>query len=196
MINEEFIDTLEDLGFYKYCDPAVVAELKSQFLNGGSLFHMATKRVYPFDFEYLAEGDVKKYLEELSSFLRKLNVLITKVDQVIDYDNLNYRVIVNDTEFAIYLQSELKNIDTWGLTTIRTFTLVNYLLDKAKAIEKFFLLSISDRDSRLYSDGDEAGIFLTKALHEFICDNSLLPSTKEIFWLDDSEFKLISSELV
>lgn len=104
---EEFIDTLENLGFYKYCDPALVPELKAQFLMGGCLFHEATKRAYYFDFEFLAEGDVKEYLEELSPFLRKQGVPITTVEQNIDYDNLNYRVTIDDTEFVIYLQSEL-----------------------------------------------------------------------------------------
>jgi hypothetical protein len=182
---KEFIDTLEDLGFYKYCNPELAPSLKQKFLNGAYLFLEDTKRIYPYDYEYLAEGGVKKYLEELLPFLENQGVSVTTIDQKVDYDNLDYRVIIDGNEFIIYLQSELANIDTWGLTTKRTIALVNHLLDNVASKENFFLLTSEGSASRL-SIADGAGVFLTQELYDFI-SNHPLSSKKEIFWLDSSD---------
>ncbi len=192
---QEFIDRLESLGFYKYCDRTVIPSLKRDFQNGGCLFDLGTQRMFPFDSEDLAEGGIRDYLQRLLSFLRLQGVSVRTIEQRTDFDNLDYRITIDDTEYVVFQPSELVDIDTWGLATIRAFLLVNHMLGRAGSREKFFLVASSGAKSRLLdvNQADMAGVFLTQELFEVISNTPTLTNGKELAWFGDGEFKLIVS---
>ena len=72
----KLLTQLDEMGFYKYAKRFTVEEFKSQTLNGGVLFNPLTFRYFPFDAEFLAEGGIAEYLDEISPALDIFGVKI------------------------------------------------------------------------------------------------------------------------
>lgn len=180
---QEFIDKLEALGFYTYTDPTLVLQLKASLQSNGYLFEEETRRLYPFDYEFLAEGGVKEYFERLLPFLIEQGVSIESVDQFVDDEGLNYYLRLDGRQY-IFLHTEFDKADTWGLTATRTFTLINHLLREAGSKEVFYILG-GDPESRLARE-EVAGVFLTPDLYQLITESPLGRGKRYIEFIDES----------
>jgi hypothetical protein len=175
---------------YRYTDPDLIPRLKDDFLHSnGSLLREQTRRVYPFDYEFLAEGGVQNYLERLLPFLHIQGVVIDTITQTIDSEGLNYNVSIDGQTHVIYLESEFDKADSWGLTIIRTSILVNNFLRTAGSKETFYLFT-GGNNSRLAPFEGEAGAFLTPDLFTAISEAGLAHDTdgREFLSLLDEPF--------
>jgi hypothetical protein len=118
-------------------------------------------RFFHADAEELAEGGVVDFLKKVQPFLRHLGVALTSLDQT--YDESSYTVSVNGKLYLIWNAAELQEIGIRGIATVRTFSIVNELIEKAGSLERLYAL---------YGDNDLHGLFLTPDLKELICRDS------------------------
>lgn len=152
------LDQLEKLGFYRYATPGQVSELKAEAAKTGYLFGgEGARRDYMADSEDLAEGGVKRFVDEILPLLEELGVRGVTLEE--DFGEEGYLVFVNGIRLVMYTEDEMRNGDIWELTTKRAFALVNDLLEKAGSPERVY---------QLYGGNDLRAIFLTPEMFEAI----------------------------
>lgn len=126
-------------------------------------------RFYLADAENLTECGVADFMISLKPFLDRVGVTCAITDNWGDHD---YTVTLSGEERLIWSQTELKvERDgrpglTWGLGTVRTFALVNELLEAAETSERLYAIN---------GGNDLAAIFLTPELKEVVCASSGFP---------------------
>lgn len=168
----KLLDTLEVLGFYKYADHQQVAQLKAEARASGFLFDGDTvRRIYHADSEDLAEGYAWELLEQLIPFLRELGVQINSLSHAFDND-VDYTMTVNNVRYLLLSVQEEQQLDMaerWRLSTERTFTVINTLLEQARSDERVF---------QLYGGNDCHAIFLTPPMYRIIYSSGLFSPTE------------------
>lgn len=156
------ITRLAKLGFYRYAARERVPQLKAEAAKTGYLYGGEhTRRDYLADSEDLAEGGVKRFLEEMQPFLEELGVRIESIEE--DFGEQSYTVQVNGLRHVIYTEDEFRDGNIWELATKRAFAILNDLLEKAGSEERAY---------QLYGGNDLRLIFLTPAMYEAIQSTS------------------------
>ncbi len=154
------VETLDNLGFYRYAPADRVAGMKAEAVRTGYLFtEAALSRVVLADPEDLAEF-TEAYIEEIAPYLKARGVQITSLAQSLPLDpedpsklTGDYTVTVNGRRSLIYTKDD-GNLprDTWTLAARRTFDLVNDLLERAGSRERVFLMYQDTNRRARYND--------------------------------------------
>ncbi len=153
---------LRELGFFAHFTDSEIDACTASILERGWNAIDDNPRFFWVDAENLSEGGVAKFLREIKPFLERLNMTFSVSN---NWGNHDYTVTLNRDERLIWSLAEFEQERngrpglTWGLTTVRTFGLVNEMLETAQT------------DERLYAvDGgnDLRAIFLTPKLKEAI----------------------------
>ena len=158
-----FVDRLEELGFFQYIAGDQLQTAKEGFVGvGWSGVYGESGRLFPADAEDLAEGGVGDFLREIEPFLRQQGVTLSQVEDRFGEDS--YGVVVNGKTYLIYDAQELQRTQqelglSWGLSTMRSFALVNGLLADAGSGERLYAVN---------GGNDLFGFFLTPELHDVI----------------------------
>lgn len=178
----QLLDALEESGFYRYVRSFNVEEIKLRTLTSGYLFNPLTFRFFPFDTEFLAEGGIVCYVNELRATLAELGVIINSLEQTVVDDGLTYYLHINGQTHIIFRKGD--RVETWSEATIQTFKLVNELLEQAGADERFYLVT-AKRESRLIYREDFGGIFLTDEQYDLIIECPFLDARAQITRIED-----------
>lgn len=136
------------------------------------------KRSYSADAENLAEGDVGKCIQQMSSILSKEGVsLATVADSFLD-DDKRYEIRINGVPHFIYDLRESTADYIWSQSFRRLIEIVNSLLKDVDSSERLF---------GIYGGNDGRVIFLTPAMHD------LLTERNDVFdkrWIPVAESRL------
>lgn len=163
--NDEFLKKLEELGYLNYIDPGNKSKIKKELGEKSWPFMVeGTKRFYFADAEDLTEGGVDEFLEKLRPFLRSQGIKLDKIEGLWGEDN--YHIRINGKKYLIWSEEEYREENqkkklalTWALSTVRTFSIVNELLESVGSTE------------RLYATGggnDLNAVILTRELKDAI----------------------------
>lgn len=159
----QLMDQLESLGFYRYTDPASLAEARDEVLQHEWPFHGEIRRLFRADAEELAEGGVSSLLADAEGFLRTQGVDgLTVFDEI---DQTHYHLLVDGARFQIYSEEELRTKAIWELAARRSVAVMNWLLERAGSPERAYLL---------YGGNDGQVVFLTPAMFEAILRSGLI----------------------
>lgn len=160
----EFLAQLKEAGFFDGLSDANELEVRNSIMELGwpGVFSHPT-RCHHADAENLAEGGVAKFIAEIAPFLRSAGVDVPSVSDQHEMDRAS--VVIGGVEHVLYSTEELSrnNQDAigliWGLSTARTFTIVNQWLQKAGSKERFYAVN---------GGNDLSGFFLTEEMHRII----------------------------
>lgn len=145
----EAITKLEEMGYFKFVDPAScqkAKELSTDYLKKGYLgyfdfekdpdsYSSVDKRTYRSDTENLAEGDVGRVINQMKEVLAKEGVTITDYKDVTDGNT--YDVVINGETFPVF-RPENKSGSEAHKALAR---IVNTLLEKAGSKERLFMVA-------------------------------------------------------
>ena len=120
-------------------------------------------RYFHADAEDLSEGAVGGFLRQIAAFLSNFAIRVDSVED--DFKDNGYEVTINGKRHGILNQPHLDRALVepgflWGISTVRTFALVNELLADTRTDERLYAF---------YGGNDLASIFLTPQLYEYIC---------------------------
>jgi hypothetical protein len=165
---DEFLSGLERYGYLEYVTDEEMDMVKKQMVQQSwPFFDENSGRQYHADAENLAEKGVAEFLEKIRPFLENQEVQLKSIEEYFDEE---YRITVNGKETTIWSREE-EDEDygrdgtprrpglTWGLSTVRTFSLVNELLEEAGSKERLYAVS---------GGNDLDAFFLTPELADFI----------------------------
>jgi hypothetical protein len=165
------LDQLEQLGFYRYVDPAQASDARASALEYGYLYG-DTGRAFHADAEELAEGGVLYFVREIQPFLAGQRVILTSMSD--DFESGGgyggYHVEINGLRREMYSVEELSSGEIWSLTTFRAFALINELLAQAESLERVYGLD---------GGNDLFAIFLTPAMYELITARPIFPDSEK-----------------
>jgi len=166
-----FVNTLEQLGYFKWTQPEHMPELK-RFVEDNYLLHKLlaspqnppSYRTYYWD-EEINTGKAKESFLELLPTLERLGFKLTAIEQIFEEDYSNYQLIVNGEDF------DLTPTD-YNVPVVDFLDLVNLLLEKKLKVEE-----------RVYVINQQAGdsgelIFLDKALYNFLTKSGISEGNK------------------
>lgn len=151
--------TLESLGFFKFTPPEHIESAKREFEKTGlaAIYGENGRTMFHADAESLSQGGVEKFLRRIEPYLETLGVDLNRIIQHFDTDG--YRITVNDWVYDIWLIGD--KLDPWAMSTIRTFQLVNDLLELASANERVYAVN---------GGNDLFAFFLTPDMFDAICN--------------------------
>jgi len=158
-----FVDRLEELGFFKYIAAQNAESVKQDLrTKGWSCIYSETGRLFHSDAEELAEGRIGDFLREIEPFLNRQGITLSVVEDHFEDDG--YSLTVNGKTYLIYDADALENRSgrIWGLSTVRTFEIVNGLLTSSGSNERLYAVN---------GGNDLFGFFLTPELREVICSH-------------------------
>ena len=169
----EFVNKLEELGYYKYADKKNIDSLKNDLIENYdptnelvSIWDDDTGvpldyRYYWCDGETVYElGGFTELLEQVKPTFDKIVLTINFTDHFEEWEDknewLNHRITINGTEYVIF-----KNFKDygWGEAVMRFAQIINQEAEKQGINERIYLAS-GGNDGRL--------IFLTKELYDYI----------------------------
>ncbi|MCK8481661.1 DUF2004 domain-containing protein [Psychroserpens algicola] len=172
---EEFIDTLDSLGYYKYADKVQVDILKKD--QSAYFDPEATLTTIwdddtgiPLDYRYyfcdgetvFEQGGITDLLQQIQPTLDKIGLTISTSNHTEAWDDdnkwLNHSITVNGTEYEIF-----KNFKGygWGEAVMRFAQIINTEAKKQGVEEQIYLIS----------GGNDGGlVFLTESLYDYIYD--------------------------
>jgi hypothetical protein len=156
---EKLLADLGSLGFFKYLSSKQAEALKRKFHEMGWIAVFGNSGRYSIgDDEALAEGGVTRFLAQLGDFLRRQGVYLDAMQDI--QDTHGYRVTACARYWTVYTAEELRRSEKqtgllWGLSSARTFALVNSLLEEARSLERLYCL---------HGGNDMSAIFLTTDL--------------------------------
>lgn len=172
---QEFVDTIDSLGYFKYADTANIEKLRQSHLNDfdpegvwGGIWDEETNipmdyRYYYCDGEYVFEqGGFVETLQELGATFKKLNFTLTIDDHFEEYDMknkwLNHRITINGTEHIIF-----KNYTGygWGEAVLSLAEIINAELEKQQIDERIYLISGGNDGSLIFLNDDLYKYFYT-----------------------------------
>ncbi len=159
----KFVESLENLGYFKYVDAAAAPDLKSRVESAGwdGIF-LDANRMFRADGEDLAEGGVERLLRELEPFLERQGVTLSTI--VSSFGDEEYTIEVNDRVYSIWQAADLERSESepgwlWGVASCRTMDLLDSLLSKAGSPERAYGVN---------GGNDLFVFFLTEPLHGLI----------------------------
>lgn len=178
----EIVKKLEDIGYFKYADLAVIPKLKSDIANQlGELYYFPDSdneyyskkmdpRHYILDGEDLfEEGGVVNSLDEMKPLFEKMNIQMEVSDHFEKYDAINdcvdHHITINGKKYIIFEQFEGYG---WGEAAQRFADIVNDQLQLQGADERLYLI-LSGNDGR--------AVFLTDQQIDLL--NAILASQYE-----------------
>lgn len=157
----EMVKKLEDIGFFKYTDPAVLEKLKLEIANQLSeqyycpdvdINYYAPKndlRHYFLDGEELFEEDgIVSSLKEMKPLFEKMNIQMEVSDHFEQYDVVNscldHHITINGKKYIIFEKFEGYG---WGEAAQRFADIINDQLQLQGTDERFYLI-LSGNDGR------------------------------------------------
>ncbi len=160
-----FTTKLEDAGYFKGLPPEKAQTLKDYFdQKGWDGIFADSHRFFQADAEDLAEGGVGEFIRGLEPFLTAQGVRLPQIED--DASANGYVVRVGDAPHRIYGESEIERETSseqpglvWGLSMVRSFGIVNELLEEAKSPERLYAI---------YGGNDLVAYFLTPELFQII----------------------------
>jgi hypothetical protein len=167
-IYDEFLSGIERYGYLEYVPEKEMDRVKTQMVTQSWPFiNDYSGRQYYADAEKLAEKGVAAFLEKIRPFLERQGVQLKSIEEYFDEE---YRITVNGKEITIWSRKEEDEDSrreetpglTWGLSTVRTFSLVNELLEEAGSEERLYAVG---------GGNDLDAFFLTPELADFMCDS-------------------------
>jgi hypothetical protein len=144
--DEAFAKKLEALGFLDFCPPGARAQFRSELVSQGwDAIFGESGRMFVADAEELAEGGVSEFVNELRPFLSAQGV---KVPSLQDQFGDEYFVLVDGARVKIWEKSEGRSEReqkkpglVWGLSTVRTFELLNSWLKASGSKQRAFAVN-------------------------------------------------------
>lgn len=170
-----FVNKLNDLGYFKYTDYDQLDTLKEIFIyqyNPESELPVAIDdysnlpidyRYYYCDSETIFEADgVRNLIEELRQVFRKMNFKCVVTNHIEEWDDekewLNHSLTINGTNYIIFKNYEGYD---WDVAIYRIAEILNIELKKQNIDEQFYLIN----------GGNEGKLaLLSKAQYKFIYD--------------------------
>lgn len=158
---------LQEHGFFEHFTNAETEAFSVRVKEQGwDAVYDECPRFYWADAENLTEGGVAEFMTSVKPFLDRVGVSFTITDNWGDHD---YTVTLNGKERLIWSQAEFEAESTgklgltWGMSTVRTFALVNELLEAAETDERLYAIN---------GGNDLAAMFLTANVRDLICTSA------------------------
>jgi hypothetical protein len=160
----DLIDELDALGYYKYCVPDRLEEVKRKSIEKRYPYGWEDSgRDFDADAEFLAEGWVEEFVKDIRAFLRGQGVKIRSV-QGNTIDGC-YKISINREEFFINHMAEMALNSFWDRSAARTFFMINTLLKKANSEERMYAL---------YSANKMRAVFLNEKMYQVIANSNAI----------------------
>ncbi|MEQ1554147.1 MAG: hypothetical protein ABL929_08215 [Ferruginibacter sp.] len=186
---QSFVDTLTELGYFKYTDTKNLDTLKKEI---ASVFDRAKVlattyivkppfqpfcyRLYGCDGETLFElGGVEDYLKDIKPTFDKLNIPLQWKDDHFSEDATEHSIVINDKKYFPF-KGDPNNLRAWGIATKNFVEIIN---DQ---------LAIHNSDERVYPilfNNDGHIIFLTDKQYHFVSqylDKTERPMEIKLWW--------------
>lgn len=182
---QEFVETIDSLGYFKYANSEDIEKLKKSHLESfdpegswGGIWDDETNlpldfRYYFCDGEYVFEQDgFTGMLEEMDSTFKKIGFEITIENHFEEWDNenewLNHRIKINGTDYVIF--RDFKGYG-WGEAVQRLAEIINTELEKQNINEKIYLIN---------GGNDGSLIFLNNGLYKYFYETFTDPQWKPL----------------
>lgn len=200
--SEEFLKTIDSLGYFKYTDIKDIQKLKQNQLESfdpegswGGMWDDETNlpldfRYYFCDGEYVFEqGGFTGMLEKMDSTFKKIGFELNIENHFEEWDSenewVNHRIKINGTDYVIF-----KNFKGhgWGEAVQRLAEVLNAALKKQEIEEKIYLIN---------GGNDGSLIFLNNELYKYFYETFTDPLWKPLEvneWAKVMEVKKMSLE--
>lgn len=165
---DALIAQLLESGFFRYASTKDSRDLQTALADGNLwVIYDAErlKRFYPADAEDLAEIGIKRYLDEVSPYLRTQAVPEFTIEED-DGGGDWYTITIDGKVFTVWNEADIEHEFnhervglSWGKASYTTFCILNMLLENAASEERAYA----------YSGGNELGfIFMTPTQHALL----------------------------
>ena len=186
---QSFVDTLTELGYFKYTDTQNLDTLKKEIASVFDQHKVLTtvsyekppfqsfcRRLYSCDGETLFElGGVEDYLKDIKPTFDKLNIPLLWKDDHFSQDATEHSIVINDKKYFPF-KGDPNDLRAWGIATKNFVEIIN---DQ---------LSIHNSDERVYPilfNNDGHIIFLTDKQYHFVSrylDKTERPMEINLWW--------------
>ena len=186
---QSFVDTLTELGYFKYTDTKNLDTLKNEIetvfdqvkvlttvSNEKKPFQCYCYRLYSCDGETLFElGGVDDYLKDIKPTFDKLNIPLKWKDDYFSDDATEHSIVINDKKYFPF-KGDPNDSRAWGIATKNFVEIIN---DQ---------LTIHNSDERVYPilfNNDGHIIFLTDKQYHFVSqylDKTERPMEINLWW--------------
>ena len=186
---QSFVDTLTELGYFKYTDTQNMDSLKKEIASIFDQHKVLTTvsyekppfqsfcyRLYSCDGETLFElGGVEDYLKDIKPTFDKLNIPLHWKDDHFSQDATEHSIVINDKKYFPF-KGEPNDLRAWGIATKNFVEIIN---DQ---------LIINNSDERVYPilfNNDGHIIFLTDKQYQFVSqylDKTERPMEINLWW--------------
>ncbi|MEO7311718.1 MAG: hypothetical protein ABIX01_15045 [Chitinophagaceae bacterium] len=186
---QSFVDTLTELGYFKYTDTQNLDTLKKEITSVFDQHKVLTTvsymkppfqsfcyRLYSCDGETLFElGGVEDYLKDIKPTFDKLNIPFHWKDDHFSEDATEHTVVINDKKYYPF-KGDPNDLRAWGIATKNFVEIIN---DQ---------LAIYNSDERVYPilfNNDGHIIFLTDKQYQFgsqYLDKTERPMEINLWW--------------
>lgn len=186
---QSFVDTLTQLGYFKYTDTKNLDSLKKEIETVFDKVKVLTTigdekrpfqchcyRLYSCDGETLFElGGVEDYLKDIKPTFDKLNIPLQWKDDHFSEDATEHSIVINDKKYFPF-KGDPNDLRAWGIATKNFVEIIN---DQ---------LTIHNSDERVYPilfNNDGHIIFLTDKQYQFVSqylDKTERPMEINLWW--------------
>ena len=186
---QSFVDTLTELGYFKYTDIQNLDTLKKEIASVFDQHKVLTtvsyqkppfqsfcRRLYSCDGETLFElGGFEDYLKDIKPTFDKLNIPLVWKDDHFNGDATEHSIVINDKKYFPF-KGDPNDLQAWGIATKNFVEIIN---DQ---------LTIHNSDERIYPilfNNDGHIIFLTEKQYHFVSqylDKTERPMEINLWW--------------
>jgi len=186
---QSFVDTLTELGYFKYTDTKNLDTLKKEIASVFESAKVLTTayivkppfqpfcyRLYSCDGETLFElGGVEDYLKDIKPTFDKLHIPLEWKDEHFSEDATEHSIVINDKKYFPF-KGDPNDLRAWGIATKNFVEILN---DQ---------LTIHDSDERVYPilfNNDGHIIFLNDKQYDFVSqylDKTERPMEINLWW--------------
>lgn len=186
---QNFVDSLTELGYFKYTDAKNLGTLKKEVANifdkvkvlatisyEKPPFQPFCYRLYGCDGETLFElGGVEDYLKDIKPTFDKLNIPLQWKDDHFSNDATEHSIVINNKKYFPF-KGDPNDLRAWGMATKNFVEIIN---DQ---------LTIHNSDERVYPilfNNDGHIIFLTNKQYHFVSqylDKTERPMEINLWW--------------
>lgn len=170
---KEVIDKLDELGYFKYADPADIDEIKKEMTTSFDEHNVLNSpiddetlkpkdlRQYFCDGEELFElGGLTYYLGQVKPTFEKMGLRLNWTDETDNFegDNWDHRITLNGQEYPAFV-GNMNSMDVWGIAAKNYVAMLNDQLEKQGSDERVYPIS---------GGNDGQIIFLTNEQYKYI----------------------------
>ena len=186
---QQFVDTLTELGYFKYTDTTNLDTLKKEIIGVFDRakvlatayivkppFQPFCYRLYGCDGETLFElGGVEDYLKDIKPTFDKLNIPLQWKDDHFSEDATEHSIVINDKKYYPF-KGDPNDLKAWGIATKNFVEIINDQLAIHKSDEKVYPI-LFNNDGHI--------IFLTDIQYQFVSqylDKRERPMEINLWW--------------